>query len=166
MASTPRCATHPTPMGGDLPPRPVGAGAPAFLVMASRDPGGGGVTGTPLERIQIVKLWAGEDGAMHQAIHDVAGSAHSGAGVDTRTCEPGEGGHDGLCAVWRDPDFDPGRSAVYYARVLERPSCRWTTWTCNALPERERPAVCSDGSLPATVRERAWTSPIWYEPLP
>jgi hypothetical protein len=69
-----------------------------------------------------------------------------------------------LCGVFRDPDFDPGRPAVYYTRVVERPSCRWTTRHCLALPEAERPAACDDPEVTRPIRERAWTSPIWYTP--
>jgi hypothetical protein len=66
--------------------------------------------------------------------------------------------------VWRDPEFDPARAAVYYARVLENPSCRWHAYQCNALPEQGRPPGCSDPEVPWTIQERAWTSPIWYTP--
>jgi hypothetical protein len=53
---------------------------------------------------------------------------------------------------------------VYYARVVENPSCRWHVWECSALPEAERPAGCADPEVPRTIQERAWTSPIWYSP--
>jgi len=55
-------------------------------------------------------------------------------------------------------------SLFYYARVLENPSCRWNTYTCNALPLAQRPAACSDPTVPRTVQERAWSSPIYYAP--
>jgi len=94
----------------------------------------------------------------------VAGGALPEPGVDTRTCEPDGSGADALCGVWTDPDFDPARRAVYYARVVERPSCRWSAWHCASLPDEGRPPACSDPSVPTTIRERAWTSPIWYAP--
>ena len=62
--------------------------------------------------------------------------------------------------------IEPGRAAVYYARIVENPSCRWSTRRCLALPEAERPDGCSDPGIPKTIQERAWTSPIWIEPLP
>ena len=151
------------PMGADLPRRPAGAGPPILLASALRDPGSPLRDGNRLERIEIVKGWAGPEGSFHQAVYDVA-VARDTAEVDPRTCEVGPGGEHGLCGVWQDPDFDPAQHAVYYARVIEVPSCRWSTWECNRLPERKRPATCSDPEVPTTVQERAWTSPIWYTP--
>ena len=61
-------------------------------------------------------------------------------------------------ASWTDPEFDPKRPALYYVRVLEIPTPRWTTYDAvrNGLP------LLKD--VPATIQERAWTSPIWYTP--
>ena len=152
------------PMGGDLPPRTEAGAAPVFVAAAQRDPGTGERPGGLLQRIQIVKGWVGAGGEYHQAVYDVAGSGAGGADVDPETCRPRGPGADSLCGVWRDPDFEPGRRAVYYARVLENPSCRWTAWHCLALAEGERPESCADPAIPRTVQERAWTSPIWYSP--
>ena len=71
---------------------------------------------------------------------------------------------DLFLVVWEDPKFDPDTPAVYYSRVVENPSCRWSTYDCNSLPASERPASCDDPLLPKTIQERAWTSPIWYQP--
>ncbi|MEE2678099.1 MAG: DUF3604 domain-containing protein [Myxococcota bacterium] len=152
------------PMGGDLQSPPPAAGAPVFAVSALRDPGTPERPGGKLQRIQVVKGWSGEDGVFHQAVYDVAGSADNGAGVDLDTCTPTGPGADSLCAVWTDPEFDPDAHAVYYARVVENPSCRWNAWQCLEFPEGERPAACSDPALPQVIQERAWTSPIWYAP--
>jgi hypothetical protein len=95
---------------------------------------------------------------------DVAGDRKNGASVEDATCEPRGPGADSLCAVFHDKDFDPGQPAFYYVRVLENPSCRWNAYTCNALPPAQRPAACSDPTVPRTVQERAWTSPIYYAP--
>ena len=81
-----------------------------------------------------------------------------------KTCEPRGAGFDALCGVWRDPDFDASRRAVYYARVLENPSCRYTTQLCLLTPPAEQPPICSDARIPKQIQERAWTSPIWYTP--
>jgi hypothetical protein len=152
------------PMGGVLEGRPAGAGAPRFLLEARRDPGVAGQPGTPLQSAQIVKGWVGADGKPRFKVFEVAGDPKNGAGVDLATCALKGGGAERLCAEWRDPEFDPTVRAFYYARVLENPSCRWSTWDCLALPAASRPAVCSDPALAKTIQERAITSPIWYAP--
>ncbi|NRA03586.1 MAG: DUF3604 domain-containing protein [Myxococcales bacterium] len=151
------------PMGGDLPPQPDDARAPSFVVSALRDPGTAAAPGQKLQRAQIVKGWVGADGLFHQSVVDVAGG-DNGASVDPATCHVSGPGYDALCGVWTDPDFDPKRRAVYYSRVVENPSCRWSTLTCNALPAAERPPECASAETPRTVQERLWTSPIWYTP--
>jgi len=157
------------PMGGDLTPSP--SSAPTFVLSALRDPGTPARPRVGLQRAQIVKLWV-EDGRVREAVHPVAGTADDGADVDLATCMPHSTGPDALCSVWRDPDFDASQSALYYARVLEDPTCRWSTWVCNAnaidcsepdaVPEEL--AGCCDPAYPRTIQERAWTSPIWYTP--
>jgi hypothetical protein len=154
------------PMGSDLPGVPSEGGAPGFAVTALRDPGTTEHPGTPLQRIQIVKAWVGDDGVFHQAVHDVAGRRESEASVDPETCRTTGGGFESLCAVWRDPEFDPARSAFYYARVVENPSCRQSAWLCASLTADQRPAWCADASLPRVIQERAWSSPIWYTRAP
>jgi hypothetical protein len=152
------------PMGGELPARPAGAAGPVFVLAALRDPGSEGREGGFLQRLQIVKAWAGEEGELHQRVYDVAGDAGNGAHVHLPTCEPRGAGAAALCGVFQDPDFDPGRAAVYYGRVIENPSCRWSAWQCQGLEPDERPEACSDPRVPKLVQERAWTSPIWYGP--
>jgi len=147
------------PMGGDLPQAGEPESAPTFLVAAMMDNVEGAAR---LEKIQIVKGWTDDEGNMHQRVIDVAGDASGTATVDPQTCERSGGGHASLCGVWRDDDFDPEQSAVYYSRVLETPSCRWTSHDCNRFVEAERPRVCHDASLQTVIQERAWTSPIWY----
>jgi len=163
------------PMGGELgaPPETDAPPAPRIAVRALRDPGTPELPGAPLERIQIVKGWL-DDGEPRQRVFDVAGEA--GPGVDPRTCafDAGRPGADALCAVWRDPDFDPDAPAFYYARVVQSPTCRWTTLACReaavdcdaALGPRGLLAACCDPAVPKTLRERAWTSPVWYAPEP
>ncbi len=149
------------PMGSEINPSDAGAGSegPVFLASATRDPRDGA---NLLQRIQIIKSWVDQNGATHQAVHDVAGDPQNQASVDATTCAVRGSGFNQLCATWRDPDFDPAVSAVYYARVLENPSCRWSRHDCIRLPEDQRPASCDDPTLPWQVQERAWTSPVWY----
>jgi hypothetical protein len=161
------------PMGGDLPPA-TGSSArrgPVFAVSALRDPGTARQPGTPLQRVQIIKGWAlGSE--IHEKVYDVAGTPVGGASVDLDTCVPTGPGHDGLCAVWEDPDFDAAQHAFYYARVVENPTCRWSQKLCNARGVRcDDPTTLSEGLEPCcapdhrgVIQERAWTSPIWYRP--
>ncbi|MEN8159200.1 MAG: DUF3604 domain-containing protein, partial [Myxococcota bacterium] len=119
------------PMGGDLPAAPSDGAAPRFVVTGLADPGTLDRAGTSLQRLQIIKGWI-EDGAPREAVFDVAGDPEGGASVDPLTCNPTGPGARKLCTVWRDPDFDPKRPAVYYARVVENPSCRWNVYVCLA----------------------------------
>ncbi len=139
------------------------AAAPSFLISAARDPGTLARPGTQLQRVQVVKGWTDAAG-WHQEVFDVAGDPDNGAAVDTDTCTTSGPGDDTLCTVWTDPGFDASQHAVYYVRVLENPTCRWSTITCNALAPVDRPPSCTDPDVEKTVQERAWTSPIWYRP--
>jgi hypothetical protein len=152
------------PMGSDLVVRPSDASVPTFLVAALADTGTESAPGNDLQRIQIVKGWVGDDGTPRQAVFDVAGSPDNGAYVDPQNCEPRGSGHRQLCAVFKDPSFDGSRRAVYYARVVENPSCRYNAWQCIELQGDERPPDCDDPAIPKVIQERAWTSPIWYTP--
>ncbi len=149
-------------MGSELPPRPDVASAPFFAVSAFADAGMSDRPGGLLQRAQIIKGWVDDDGRFHQEVHDVAGNAENGADVDPLTCEPRGAGASSLCGVWQDPNFDANQDAVYYARIVENPSCRWSARLCLSLLEAERPDACTTDQLPRTIQERAWTSPIWY----
>lgn len=148
------------PMGSTLEELPEGVAAPFFAIQAQRDAGTANHPGGLLQRVQIIKMRALESGEFHQQVFDVAGGAND-ASVDG-SCTPKGAGADKLCAVWTDPEFDAAQSAAYYVRVIENPSCRWTTWSCIGLPEAYRPAACSDPDEPKLTQERAWSSPIWY----
>ena len=149
------------PMGGELQ---AGEASPEFLVWANMDP-----RGTKLQRVQLIKVWS-ENGEARESIHDVACSdggvpdpatqrcPANGAGVNLADCSVSAHGAASLSAAWRDPDFDPAQRAVYYVRVLENPSCRWSTWDAIRLGEQPPADVAP------TLQERAWSSPIWVEP--
>ena len=151
------------PMGGDV----MADGeqrAPRFLLWATRDP-----AAAPLARLQVIKGWTA-DGEKQERVYDAACSdgatpndAHrcpdNGATVDLSTCATTEGGGASeLEAFWQDPDFDPGQRAFYYVRVLQNPTCRWSTW------DAIRAGTPPNPGLPPTIQERAWSSPIWYVP--
>ena len=154
-------------MGGNLGPYEATEGEqsiePGFLVMASAD-----TQSAPLQRLQIVKGWVDADGT-HEEVVDVAcagGAAvnpktsrcpDNGAKVDVSDCSINEEtGAAQLSALWRDPDFKADERAFYYARAIENPTCRWSTWDANRAGVAPRP------DLPATIQERAWSSPIHY----
>jgi len=63
-----------------------------------------------------------------------------------------------LATVWRDPEFDPNRRAFYYLRVIEIPTPRWVAY--DAVRYRLKLAP----EIQVISQERAYTSPIWYEP--
>ncbi|HZP41705.1 MAG TPA: DUF3604 domain-containing protein, partial [Candidatus Binatia bacterium] len=171
-----------TPMGGEIGAG-RGARSPRFAVWAAKDPGTADAPGTDLQRIQIVKGWVDARGRTHERVFDVAGDAKNGADVDPATCAPRGRGAAELCAVWRDPRFRRSERAFYYARVLENPTCRWSTRVCKAAgvdpfsPNCAAAAAAAgaafancclgpgnDAFLDPVVQERAWTSPIWYRP--
>ena len=147
------------PMGGDLPEPDAAEAKPVFVAAATRDPSR---LGAPLQQLQLVKGWIDAEGQRRTEVILLAGGPND-ARVDLTTGERTGEGHDSLCAVYRDEDFDPGQSTYYYLRAVENPSARWSVFDCLRLPEGERPAVCSDGSYPQTIQEMAWTSPIWHE---
>ena len=115
-----------------------------------------------------MKGWLDGD-EIREQVYDVAGKAGVGT-VDTSSCEISGGGSDSLCTVWADPDFDAKAPSYYYARVLEVPTCRWSTFICNAQGvDCDDPSTipdsgegCCDPTYPKEIQERAWSSPIWY----
>jgi hypothetical protein len=82
----------------------------------------------------------------------------SDASVDIGTCQYQGVGANELRTLWRDPEFRVDQRAFYYVRVLENPTCRWSTW------EAIRAGVAPRDGVPTTIQERAWSSPIWYRP--
>ncbi len=152
------------PMGGELAGAAGSGAAPIFLIWAAKDP-----IGAHLDRIQIIKTWVDEDGTSREQLYDVAASAGRlekaggygvlpvGNTVDVANASYANTiGAAEISAVWRDPDFDPGEHALYYARVVEIPTPRHTTFAAKALGV---PAPS-----PAWIQERAVTSAIWYQP--
>ena len=154
--------TKGVPMGGDLPA--ASGKAPSFAIEAIKDPKRGN-----LDRVQVVKLWQ-IGGKQQERIFDVAwaGARKPGANgklpaigntVDLKTgAYTNSIGAARLATVWTDPSFKAGENAVYYVRVLEIPTPRWTTLRAieYGLPLPK--------DVPATIQQRAWSSPIWYSP--
>lgn len=150
------------PMGGTLTALDT---PPTFAVHATMDP-----DGARLDRIQIIKGWVDAVGEPQERIIDVAWSDGREPGPDgaltpvgntvdvTNATYTNSIGAAELAGHWTDDDFDPDANALYYVRVIEIPTPRWTTYDAvrNGLPLLD--------NVPATIQERAWTSPIWYTP--
>jgi hypothetical protein len=117
-------------MGGDLPVRPNAQASPRFIVAAWKDD----FIGTNLEQIQIIKGWVTAQGEKEEKVYRVVGEPGNprdpAVGIDPGTCEARPGGFERLCQVWTDPDFNPDEPAFYYARVLKKPVCRYSTLWC------------------------------------
>jgi len=154
------------PMGGVLRTEARPQTSPGFFVWATQDP-----MDAPLQRVQMIKGWVDAQGETQEKAVDIACAdglnvdpetnrcPDNGASVDLSTCNFSSGsGANQLRTVWHDPDYDPGQSAFYYVRVLMNPTCRWSTYDAIRLGRKPDPRV------PATILERAWTSPIWLDP--
>ncbi len=152
-------------MGGTLTDAPAG-GSPKFMIRALRDP-----DGANLDRVQVIKGWLDDRGETHERIYDVAVADGRQVGSDGRARDPVGNtvdiatatytntiGDAILTAHWQDPDFDPEQHAFYYVRVLEIPTPRWTTYDAAFF------GVALPDTVPATIQDRAYTSPIWYTP--
>lgn len=149
-------------MGGTLP---AGETAPTCTVFAAKD-----ADGANLDRIQIIKGWVDANGEPQDEVIDIVWSGDRKPGPDGRLPPVGSTvdlktatytndiGSAQLMGSWTDEQFDPTRAAVYYVRVLEILTPRWSTYDAvkNDLPLLE--------DVPAAIQERAWTSPIWYTP--
>ncbi|WNJ18427.1 DUF3604 domain-containing protein [Pontibacter sp. G13] len=152
-----------TPMGGSL--FSGQQGSPTFLIHAVKE-----ANGANLDRTQVIKLWIDNSGEIQEKVYEAAWSDNRrldkdgklppvGNTVDvSKATYTNEIGDVELKSIWTDPDFNPDQYACYYVRVLEIPTPRWSTYDAVTLgiPPRD--------DLPKTIQERAWTSPIWYEP--
>jgi len=152
-------------MGSDLLSN--GSETPEFIVWAQRDK-----NGALLQRVQIIKGWMDSNsGRPHEKVFDVACSdglevdpvtnrcPDNGARVNISDCSITQNvGSAELKRLWKDPDFNPNDKSFYYVRVLENPTCRWSTW--DAIKRGFEPRE----DLHETIQERAWSSPIWYIP--
>ena len=158
--------TKGVPMGGDLTLAPNGK-SPSFLVGALKDPYSGN-----LDRIQIVKGWIDNSGETHEKVYNVVWGDRDKRKINNKGKIPAVGntvdagnatwtnsiGDAELITVWTDPDFNTNQRAFYYARVIEIPTPRWTAH------DAKRFGVKMSGEAPMFTTERAYTSPIWYNP--
>ncbi|HTQ99587.1 MAG TPA: DUF3604 domain-containing protein [Candidatus Acidoferrum sp.] len=156
------------PMGGDLKADAKGK-SPRFLLQAVKEP-----DGANLDRVQVIKVWR-RNGQSFEKVYDVlwANSSTGARKPDAKTGKVGDIGSSvdvahasytnsigatQLIGEWTDPDFNAKDSAAWYARVIEIPTPRWSTYLAvrNNLPVPT--------TVPPTHQERAWTSPIFYQP--
>ena len=164
LGASPVCWDWCRETGGTLPrsPHDKGSGTgPHFLLWAARDP-----EGANLDRLQIIKGWVDANGQSHEAIFDVALSDGRDAGreggiepvgntVDVASASYGNSiGAGQLQAFWSDPAFDPEQEAFYYARAIEIPTPRWSTYDAQKLGV--------EAPQPTSIQERAISSAIWY----
>lgn len=125
------------PMGGRMDP--AGGSTPQFVVSALKDE-------QDLAEIHFIKATLSGGKLQEQVVRFVA-----------------TGGQASWCQTWSDPDFDATAPTLYYARVLEAPTWRWSHYDCEATPETQ--AYCAEHpELDVQIQERAWTSPIWSLP--
>ena len=152
------------PMGGELSTAPAGK-VPTFMFYSLRDP-----IGANLDRIQIVKGWLDKKGKTHEKVYDVAWSDNREPNADGKLPAVGNTvdleaaswsntiGASELATVWTDPDFDPEQAAFYYGRVIEIPTPRWVVY------DKVRLGANIPDEAKLIQQERAYTSPIWYNP--
>jgi hypothetical protein len=151
------------PMGGTL--HSPGQDTPSFTVWSMKEPDGANI-----DRIQIIKGWVNAKGEPQDRVFDVVWSGNRSPGADGKLPSVGNTvdvtkatytntiGAAELMGTWTDKDFDPKQGALYYVRVLLIPTPRWSTYDA----VRANLPLLKD--VPATVQERAWSSPIWYTP--
>ena len=138
---------------------------PEFFVWAVQD-----ADSAPLQRLQVIKGYV-EDGEIKEIVFDVACSdgldvnpdnyrcPDNGAQVNLDDCSYDSSiGSSELKTFWKDPTYIKGQRVFYYVRVLENPTCRWSTW--DALRNNVEPR----SDYPKTIQERAWSSPIHLLP--
>jgi hypothetical protein len=152
-------------MGGDLSAAPEGK-APSFLIRAVKDP-----VGANLDRIQVIKGWLDDEGMPQEKVFNVAMADGRTVGADGKVAPVGNTvdistgnytndiGDPELAISWSDPEFDPAKASFYYVRVLQIPTPRHTLFDAIALG-----IPVEETGHPATIQERAYSSPIWYTP--
>lgn len=127
------------PMGGVLSPAKEDQ-SPTFLIKVLKDP-----EDVNLQRVQIIKGWRSQKGQLKERVFDVA----------LTSTEKGEAE---FSSFWTDPDFSAKDDAFYYVRVLQMPSKRWTAY------DEQKYNIEAPSEYPAYIQERAYSSPVWYEP--
>jgi len=89
----------------------------------------------------VIKGWLDAASKTHEQVYDVAWSGERKPGKDGKL-----------------PDFDAKQRAFYYVRMIEVSTPRWTTYDAKFF------GVPLPKDVPASIQNRAYTSPIWYNP--
>ena len=156
--------TKGVPMGASLVQS--NASAPTFMLHAVKDP-----NGANLDRLQIIKGWEDNQGQVHEKVFNVDWSnpelrsmSASGEVADIPSTVDGatyshKYGAAELSTLWQDPEFKANQKAFYYVRVIEVPSPRWTAYDASAF------GIDMPEYVQKTTTERAYSSPIWYDPI-
>jgi hypothetical protein len=152
------------PMGGNLVAQ-ESATAPKLLIRATKDP-----KNANLDRVQVVKGWLETDGSVQEKIYNVAWSGERELDSEGKLSTVGntvnltDGSYSNtigaahLSTVWQDPDYNSEQRSFYYVRVLQIPTPRHSTLDAIALN------IDPPEGVDATIQERAYSSPIWYNP--
>lgn len=141
--------------------------APVFMLQTAKDP-----NGANLDRLQVIKGWEDAEGAVHEKVFNVAWSNPELRSMDdsgdvadipstvdeAKATYSHKYGAAELTALWQDPEFSAEQKAFYYVRALEVPSPRWTSYDTAQFDVDMAPYVKK------TTQDRAYSSPIWYEP--
>ncbi len=151
------------PMGGTFGAADVGSGGPTFALTAWPDAvpqklADDTTAVAGLARVQIIKVHAHMSQGKQVIVEDPPALV---SGV------PATGG----CATWQDTTYDPTEYAVYYVRAIQVPTWRWSHDACKSLQQSNPsnwqtlvPDCAPGGTLDVSTEERAWTSPIFFEP--
>ncbi len=152
------------PMGADMKENTEGKPV-QLMIYARKGPNSGN-----LDRIQVVKGWVDSNGESQTKIYNVTWSGDRQLDANGKLPAVGNTvdipdasytntiGSAELKTVWTDPSFDASLPAYYYLRILEIPTPRWSTYDAKEL------GIEPPKDFPATIQERAWSSPIWYNP--
>jgi hypothetical protein len=120
--------------------------------------------------IRSSRGWLDKDGNVHEKVYDAVWSGNRKPGPDGKVPSVGSTvdvqnatwsntiGAPELITVRKDPEFDPSQPAFYYRRVIEIPTPRWTAYDAKRFGVTPLPGTAM------TITERAYTSPIWYNP--
>jgi hypothetical protein len=136
------------------------------MISAIKDP-----VDANLDRVQVVKGWLDKEGKPQEKVFNVALADGRTVGADGKAPAVGNTvdlktgkytntiGDTQLATLWTDPEFDASVRAFYYVRVLQIPTPRHTLLDTLALGVDPK-----ESGNPATIQERAYSSPIWYTP--